>query len=100
MEVKVGMLPDKTFKVGSFVDMTIAVDEYIKYLENKIDITEYEKLLLEKLRKIQDALYEILAKANEFEKVKKEGYETLINIKVIPNQLLFMYTTEQMKRLV
>lgn len=88
--------PDKILTLDSFVEILEAVDD-------KIRRNEPDKI--EKLRKIQGALYEILAKAQEYETFKKEDlifpYETLISIEVIQNQIpRYTWTDEMLGRLV
>lgn len=91
--------PDKIFTLDSFIEIVEAFDD-------KIHKNEPEKI--EKLRKIQGALYEILAKAHEYETLKKEEnltlifpYETLISIEVTPNQIpRHAWTDDMLSRLV
>ena len=54
--------PDKILTLDTFIEIVEAVDD-------KIRKNEPDKI--EKLRKIQGALYEILTKAHEFEIYKK-----------------------------
>lgn len=90
--------PDKIFTLDTFVEIVEAVDDKIRNEPDKI----------EKLRKIQCALYDILTKAHEFEILKKEEkltlifpYETLISIEVTPNQIpRYSWTDEMLSRLV
>lgn len=87
--------PDKILTVDSFIEILEAVDDKIQNEPDKI----------EKLRKIQGALHEILIKVHEYEINKKEGilfpYETLISIEVITNQLpRLTWTDEMLSRLV
>lgn len=90
------LLPDKILTLDTFIEIIEAVDEKVRKNEpNKI----------EKLKKIQGALYEILTKAHEFEMYKKEDqlfpYETLINIEVVTSQLpRLTWTDEMLKRMV
>lgn len=90
------LLPDKVFTLDSFIEIVEAVDD-------KIHKSDPEKI--EKLRKIQGALYEILSRAHEYETYKKEDlifpYETLISIEVTPNQIpRYTWTDEMLSRLV
>lgn len=83
--------PDKILTLDSFIEILDAVDD-------KIRKNEPDKI--EKLRKIQGAIHEILIKAHEFETYKKEDqlfpYETLISIEVIGNQLPRLAWTDEM----
>ncbi len=89
---------DKILTLDSFIEIVEAFDD-------KIHKNEPDKI--EKLRKIQGALHEILVKAYEYEMLKKEEnltiifpYETLISIEVIPNQMPHAWTDEMLSRLV
>lgn len=83
--------PDKILTLDSFIEILDAVDDKIR--KNDPD-------KIEKLRKIQGVLHEILIKAHEFETYKKEDqlfpYETLISIEVIGNQLPRLAWTDEM----
>lgn len=85
--------PDKIFTLDSFIEILEAIDD-------KIHKNEPDKI--EKLRKIQGALYEILTKAHELElKNKMHSTETMISMEVITNQLpRFAWTDEWLSRLV
>lgn len=82
--------------LDSFIEILEAVDDRIR--KNEPD-------KIEKLKKIQGALHEVLAKAYEYEMNKKEDlifpYETLISIEVTPNQLpRYTWTDEMLSKLV
>lgn len=83
--------PDKILTLDSFIEILYAIDD-------KIRNSEPDKI--EKLRKIQGTLHEILIKAHEFEIYKKEDqlfpYETFINIEVVGNQLPRLTWTDEM----
>lgn len=91
--------PDKILTLDTFVEILEAIDD-------KIRKNEPDKI--EKLRKIQGALYEILAKAQGYDAFKKEEnltlifpYETLISIEVTPNQIpRYTWTDEMLSRLI
>lgn len=85
--------PDKILTLDTFIEILEAID-------CKISKNEPDKIL--KLKKIQGAFHEILAKALEYEMYKKEGYqyETLISIEVIQNQLPYQYTDKMLDKIV
>lgn len=88
--------PEKILTLDSFIEILYAIDD-------KIRKNEPDKI--EKLRKIQGALHEILTKAHKYEMQKEEGllfpYETMISIEVIPNQLpRLTWTDDMLSRLV
>ena len=93
------LTPDKILTIESFIEILDAVDE--KILKNEPD-------KIEKLKKIQGALHEILIKTYEYDMLKKEEnltrifpYETVISIEVIPNQLpRYTWTDEMLNKLV
>jgi hypothetical protein len=81
-----------------YSDKLLSPDSFVEILE-AIDDKTHKEPTNEKLKKIQGALYEVLAKVYEYETLyKKEDalfpYEIFINIEVIANQYPHIFSDD------